>query len=209
MYSATDLNNLTIKPKINDITLEVLREFYEMFLYPFIFTYTVTANNSSRKIKLAFNTRNFCLLLGVESIAKRSVKYSDLHNYRGEDGWNNIKNGLIDIKQLKQLNKKQFNNVKAKYVYFYLLPSLLENPLAVNYNKNKVKPPTNIDCELLFYSTYDNAVIHLGIDWDSHENYYIPRTFFVEKLRKSKTIDIYTENQEQVTVKKEDRIILI
>lgn len=86
MYSATDLNNLTIKPKINDITLEVLREFYEMFLYPFIFTYTVTANNSSRKIKLAFNTRNFCHLLGVESIAKRSVKYSDLHNYRGEDG---------------------------------------------------------------------------------------------------------------------------
>lgn len=65
MYSAADLNNLTIKPKINDITLEVLREFYEMFLYPFIFTHTVTANNRSRKIKLAFNTRNFYHLLGV------------------------------------------------------------------------------------------------------------------------------------------------
>lgn len=150
MYSAAELNNLTIKPKINDITLEVLREFYEMFLYPFIFTYTVTSNDISQKINLAFNTRNFCHLLGVESIAKRSVKYSDLHNYRGEDGWNNIKNGLIDIKHLKLLNKKQFNNVKAKYVYFYLIPSLLENPLAVNYDKSKVKPPTNIDCELLF-----------------------------------------------------------
>lgn len=209
MYSAAELNNLTIKPKINDITLEVLREFYEMFLYPFIFTYTVTSNDISQKINLAFNTRNFCHLLGVESIAKRSVKYSDLHNYRGEDGWNNIKNGLIDIKHLKLLNKKQFNNVKAKYVYFYLIPSLLENPLAVNYDKSKVKPPTNIDCELLFYSTYDNAVIHLGIDWDPHENYYIPRTFFVEKLGKSKTIDIYIENQEKISVKKESRIILI
>lgn len=90
------------------------------------------------------------------------------------------------------LEVKSIAKRSVKYSYFCLPPSLLENPLAVNYNKNKVKPPTNIDCELLFYSIYDNTVIHLGIDWDSHENYYIPRTFFVEK---SNTIDIYTENR--------------
>ena len=72
-------------------------------------------------------------------------------------------------------------SVKAKYVHFYLIPSLLETPLAVNYDKNKVMPPTNIDYELLFYSIYDNAVIHLGLEKEDNENFYFSRTFFVEK----------------------------
>ena len=67
--------------------------------------------------------------------------------------------------------------MKAKYVYFYLIPSLLESPLAVNYDKSKVMPPTRIDCEILFYSTYDNAVIHLGLEKVEQEEYYIPRTY--------------------------------
>lgn len=206
MYSAVELKELSIKPKINDITLEVLREFYEMFLYPFVYTYTITQNNESREIAVKFNIRNFCHLLGIESIAKRAVKFTDLHNYRGEDGWNNIKNGVIDLKHLKQLNKKQFQSVKAKYVYFYLIPSLLESPLAVNYDKSKVMPPTKIDCEILFYSTYDNAVIHLGLEKDTQEDCYIPRTFFVEKLGKAGGKDIYTDNQEQIVVIKGKRI---
>ncbi len=32
MYNAVELKELTIKPKINDISLDVLREFYEIFL---------------------------------------------------------------------------------------------------------------------------------------------------------------------------------
>ena len=148
-------------------------------------------------------------MLGVETIAKRTVKYSELHNYRGEDGWNNVKNGTLDIRHLKNLNKKKFLSVKAKYVYFYLIPSLLETPLAVNYDKSKVMPPTNIDCELLFYSTYDNAVIHLGLEKEDEEEFYFPRTFFVEKLNKPEDKDIYIDNQEKIVVSKENRIIML
>lgn len=209
MYSAVELKELTIKPKINDISLEVLREFYEIFLYPFIYTYTITQNDESKKIAVRFNTKNFCHLLGVETIAKKAVKFSELHNYRGEDGWNNVKSGAIDIKYLKTLNKKKFLSVKAKYVYFYLIPSLLETPLAVNYDKSKVMPPTNIDCELLFYSTYDNVVIHLGLEKEDNEDFYFPRTFFVEKLSDPNGKDIYIDNQEQIVVTKENRIIMI
>ena len=209
MYNAVDLKELTIKPKINDITLNVLREFYEIFLYPFIYTYTITRNDETRTIALRFNTRNFCHLLGIEKIAKGAVKYCDLHNYRGEEGWDNIKNGAIDIKYLKTLNKKKFQSVKAKYVYFYLIPSLLESPLAVNYDKSKVMPPTNIDCELLFYSEYDNAVIHLGLEKEDEEDFYFPRTFFVEKLSKPDGKDIYIDNQEQIVATKDNRIIML
>lgn len=209
MYRAVELKELTVKPRINDITLNVLREYYEMFLCPFIYTYTVKSKNNQRTISVRFNSYNFCHLLGIESIAKPAVRLSELHNYRGEDGWNNIKDGIVDIRHLKQLNRRQFQNVKAKYVYFYLIPSLLESPLAVNYDKSKVMPPTRIDCEILFYSTYDNAVIHLGLEKVEQEEYYIPRTFFVEKLGKEGDKDIYIDNQEEITVIKESKIIML
>lgn len=90
--------------------------------------------------------------------------------------------------------------------YFYLIPVLLESPLAVNYDKSKIMLPTNIDCELLFYSTYDNAVIHLGLEKEEEGNFYFPRTFFVEKLSKPEGKDIYIDNQEQIVVTKENRI---
>lgn len=105
--------------------------------------------------------------------------------------------------------KKKFLSVKAKYVYFYLIPSLLEKPLAVNYDKSKVMPPTSIDCELLFYSEYDNAVIHLGLEQEEENEFYFPRTFFVEKLGKPKKNDIYIDNQEPIIVTKQNRIIMI
>jgi len=209
MYKSVELKELAIKPKINDITLEILREYYEIFLHPFIYTYKVMGKDETKKFDVRFNINNFCHLLGIESIAKRAVRFTELHNYRGEDGWNNIKNGVIDIRHLKQLNKKQFQNVKAKYVYFYLIPSLLESPLAVNYDKSKVIPPTNIECEMLFYSTYDNAVVHLGLEKEKQNNYYVPRTFFVEKLGKAGDKDIYIDNQEQITVSKVNRVIMI
>ena len=209
MYNALELKELTIKPKINDISLDVPREFYEIFLLPFIYTYKIIQSDGRKTIAVRFNTCKLCQLLGVETIAKRAVKYSELHNYRGEDGWNNVKNGVIDIKHLKTLNKKKFLSVKAKYVYFYLIPSLLEKPLAVNYDKSKVMPPTSIDCELLFYSEYDNAVIHLGLEQEEENEFYFPRTFFVEKLGKPKKNDIYIDNQEPIIVTKQNRIIMI
>ena len=100
-----------------------------------------------------------------------------------------------------------FLSVKAKYVYFYLIPALMENPLAVKFDKSKASPPTNIECELLFYSMCENAVIHLGLE--KEENYYIPRTFFVEKLGKNTSKDIYIDNQEKISVTKENTIIML
>lgn len=210
MYRAVELRRLREKPRISDISLKVLSEYYESYLNPFIYHYQIiNQNQSNQNIELRFNSENFCHLLGVESIAKNSVKSSELCQYRGIRGWKNIKSGRISMKHLKQLNLKKFKSVKAKYVYFYLLPTLLEHPLGVRYNREKVVPPTRIECELLFYSLFENAVIHLGIEKDSSEPYYIPRTFFVEKLSEDAGEDIYIRNQEKVEIHSHYRVILI
>ena len=202
MYTAIQLENLKVKPKINDISLKVLSEYYEIFLHPFIYHYHI---DGRKEIKLKFDLDKFCHLLGVESIVKNTISKRDLHKYKGEEGWKNIQNLTIDIPHLKAINKKHFKDVKAKYVYFYLIPKLIEKPKAVNYNVNNVDGKTSIECEILFYSDVkgDNAIIHLGIEKDNY-GYYFPRTFFVEKVSK-KDDDIYVKNQEVIHIKYKDK----
>lgn len=210
IYSPYELKNLREKPRINDLSLETLRQYYEYYLNPFIYHYNITYTDGSQKnLELRFDQENFCHLLGIESIAKKSIAFSNLKNYKGLHGWNNIKNGSLDISTLKKLNKRQFMNVKAKYVYFYLIPNLITSPLAVNYQKSNVSPPTLIESEILFYSPVENdtAIIHLGIQQKSGSSYRIPRTFFVEKVS-SDAADIYVKNQEKILVSVQKRIIL-
>ncbi|MBS5619792.1 PBECR4 domain-containing protein [Eubacterium sp.] len=210
MYKPEELKELQRKPKINDISLIVLKRYYAMYLVPFIYTYNIIKPSGDKgRIKLKFNKESFCHLLGLETIAKGSVKYKEISEYRGHKGWNNIENGEIDFKHLKNLNKKKFQSVKAKFVYFYLLPDLIEQPMAVLFDNKRVNPRVKIESEILFYNKYENAVIHLGIDKNEKEDLYYPRTFFVEKLGKDNVEDIYTVNQIKITVEKEKRIICI
>ncbi len=210
MYSAIELKNLKIKPKINDITLQTLQSYYEQFLNPFIYQYRISLDNETEKnISLRFDEDNFCHLLGIESIAKRTVRRTDIHNYKGIDGWNNIKSGTIDIPHLKSLDLSKFKSVKAKYVYFYLLPQLIKIPCAIKYDKELVNPPTNIDSEIMFYSKYDEAVIHLGLEYNDDKKYHVPRTFFVEKLSDKNPVDKYIRNQQKIEIIVEKKIILL
>lgn len=209
MYSAAELKELTLKPRINDISLKVLSEYYEMFLNPFIYHYRVRDIDGERAFELRFECENFCHLLGIETTAKYHVPRKDLHNYKGIKGWNNVVNKVIDIPHLKKLNKSKFASMKAKYVYFYLLPNLIEHPMAVSYDKSSVGTATNIECEILFFSKVegDNAIIHLGLE-KTDANYYIPRTFFVEKVADISE-DIYINQQIEIEVNVQSRTILL
>lgn len=209
MYTAVELKDLKMKPRINDIDLKILADYYELYLHPFIYQYSIKTNAGRKEIELRFNYENFCHLLGLETVAKDSTPYKNLHNFRGLDGWDNVNRSIIDIAYLKRLNKRKFQNIKAKLVYFYLLPELLANPLAVNFNNMNVKPPTRIDCEIMFYSKVknDNAIIHLGIKKDESLGYFIPKTFFVEKVSEKRD-DVYLARQEEIVTIILDRVII-
>lgn len=61
---------------------------------------------------------------------------------------------------------------------------------------------------MIFYTKDENAVIHLGIKKDEVLGYYIPKTFFVEKLGVS-GIDSYIDKQKKIIAKKKNRIIML
>ena len=215
MYTAVELKNLQIKPRINDISLRILADYYAMFLHPFIFKYSIKSGEEKRNIELRFDKENFCHLVGLETIARNAVPYREMYKYKGIGGWNSIYGDnsdgfVIDIPYLKSLNKKKFLNIKAKFVYFYLLSDLAASPLSVEFKNQNVNPPTKIDCEIMFYSMVegDNAIIHLGIKKDEKSEYYIPKTFFVEKVS-DKCDDIYIAGQKEVETEVLNRIIML
>lgn len=53
MYKPEDLKNLTIKPRINDIDLDVLQRYYELFLNPFIYEYNVEDQGRNINVSLS------------------------------------------------------------------------------------------------------------------------------------------------------------
>lgn len=208
MYKAEELSGLSIKPKINDIDLNVLQDYYRKFLSPFIYQYDITDDGKKNSIQLRFDEENFCHLLGIESIVKYSVSKKEIHNYKGQGGWDFIQNTGLCFNDLKKMNKSKFKSIKAKFVYFYLMPDIIENPVAVNFNNENVETPTKIDCDILFYTKNENAIVHLGIKEDKALGYYIPKTFFVEKIG-TDGVDIYIDKQKKIIATKKNKIIML
>lgn len=206
MLNCTDLRNLTMIPRINDISLELLKDYYKSYLNPFIYNYTIAGNSN---VQVRFEEENFCHLLGIESIVKTSINRRDLHNYRGINGWNNISNGVLTFDCLKKLNKNNFKDKKEKFVFFYLIPNLIETPKAIDFDNSIVIPATNIKSKFIFYDKYNSAYIHLGIEKSDKGDYYIPRTFLIEKITDKSDGEKYIKNQGKITVSKENRIILL
>lgn len=213
VLTCEDLFKVTNNPRINDITLDLLREYYAVYLNPYIFQFEIIDDNiqTSRTIELRFDQENFCHLLAIETIVQFNVNFQDLLQYKGQLGWDNVMNGTIDFRLLRKRETKQrFKDCKSKFVFFYLIPRIIEAPKGVLYNKDLVNGNTKVDCEILFYDNLQNAYVHLGIKYDKKLNYYIPKTFLIEKINSNtnKTGMKYIENQKKITVTKIRKMVL-
>ncbi|MED1092172.1 PBECR4 domain-containing protein [Bacillus paramycoides] len=195
ILNCQQLFEATENPRINTITLDLLREYYETYLHPYIYQYEITektdGGSKTRTIELRFDQNNFCHLLGLEDIVKRNVR--DASDYKSQAGWEKIKLGDIDFADLKSKNKKRFQSKKDKFVFFYLVPQLIDAPRGVLFNPDKVEGSTQITCELLFYDELQKAHVHVGIKYDADLGYYIPKTLVIERNAGTKFIDNQTE----------------
>ena len=60
----------------------------------------------------------------------------------------------------------------------------------------------------VFTETEFSSMIHLGIKQDKTLGYYIPKTFFVEKIG-ADGIDIYIDKQKEIIATKKNRVIML
>jgi hypothetical protein len=201
ILTCNQLFTATENPKINSITLDLLREYYETHLHGFSYQYQITDDAGHQQtLELRFEKENFCHLLGIETILTKSINRRDIPQYKGQLGWDNIQNGTLDFAFLKNKNVKGFKNNKSKFVFFYLIPRVAESPKGVSFDQTKVK--TKVECEMLFYDNIQNAYVHFGIEKNMEKGFYVPKTFLVEKITKTNTGIKYIENQQQITVNK-------
>ncbi len=169
---------LSKKPNIDQLSLELLRQFYEDHLEPFTFVFDL---EDGRKINLEFKKQEFCHLVGVQKLANSFVARKDRYKYFGSEGYKNIQNGIITLKSLRAQTKKNFSSIKDKLVFFYLLPSIVKSP---NILLDFVAAPqgSKIECQLLAYNANAEVYVHLGIDEDKLDGRYFPKTFFTERV---------------------------
>lgn len=175
------LSELTSKPYIDQISLELLRQFYEQFLEPF--TYTFELDNGVT-VNLDFEKENFCHLVGIEKLAKNVVRRQDRYKYFGYEGYKNVQNGTITIKHLKDLARKRINFIKDKLVFFYLLPRVVEAP-SILLDFVSAPDGSKIEAKLLAYDSTEEVYVHLGIDEDETTGRHFPRTFFTERINET------------------------
>jgi len=204
--SLEELFSSEINPSINKISLDLLRQYYDEIMKPNTYKFLICNNDEIDEIVLKFPKDSFCHLLGVESIVKGSVPYRLLSDYRGENGWDNIKNQTLTFSSLKKINKKNFNNNKSKMVFFYLVPRLLENAKVIRFNQELVGGNTKIECDLLFFDTLQNAYVHLGIK-STDVGYYVPRTFLIEKVTEKNKGTKFIDQQSELEVKERYKIV--
>ncbi|HBF2207846.1 PBECR4 domain-containing protein [Paenibacillus aceti] len=182
---------LQVKPAINQIDLPLLQQFYETQLVPYTYVYNIS---SGEQITLKFEIHRFCHLLGIESIVERALHWSKRKGYKGSLGWENIKNGSLNFKHLKdKAGKTAFNSKKDKMLYFYLLPKLLNSTETI-IKFHKV-PGSNVECELLLFNQLEGVYIHLGIEKEDDGKSYYPRTFFIERITASNPGTRFIEDQ--------------
>lgn len=203
MLTCESLYKCTKNPRINEISLDLLLSYYEKYLMPFIYRYNIKNESGiDFNIELRFDKRNFCHLLGIESIVKYTVNRDEIINYKSEKGWERIKSGELNFTELKGKNKRGFNDCKSKYVFFYLIPKIIDQPKAVIYDKTKVQGGTRIDCKMIFYDQLQNSYVHLALEYDEELNYYIARSFLIEKITEKNTGKKFIDNQDEIIVSK-------
>lgn len=172
MLTTDELLNLTRIPKISEISLKLLQEFYDIYICPNIYVFEMEDNNI---IKLEFLDVNLCHLMGFQHI----VPYKLNKFYSGENGYMGIFNEEITIKKLRSINEQKFARDKDKILCFSYLYQLLRKCKIIKFDRSKNH--SKISCEFILHDSQYERRIHLGIEKDEKRDVYYPRTFFIER----------------------------
>lgn len=188
MLTTEELLKLTRLPKITEISLKLLQEFYDIYICPNIYLFELEDKSI---IKLEFLGVNLCHLLGFQHI----VPYKLKKFYSGENGYIGILNGDITIKKLRSINEKNFSRDKDKILCFPYIYKLLQHCEIIRFSN--IIGHSKITCEFILHDTHYERRIHLGIEKDEKRGVYYPRTFLIERDNGNK----FVVNQQQLKIK--------
>jgi hypothetical protein len=188
MLSVTDLLTLQNLPSESDLTLQTIQEFYEEHLCNRVFVFNLD-DEDYPVIKLRFEKRHLCHLLGIQYVVKGLKKKSI---YSGEKGYKQIENGTVTFDFLKKTNIQWYKSKKKRMLYTPFIYQIVANPTIIEFTPGNLT--TRLDVDIIFYNQVDNTYLHLGLEKDTDSDFYYPKSFFDRKK------DDHIEGRRQLTV---------
>ncbi|MGL4344951.1 MAG: PBECR4 domain-containing protein [Cellulosilyticaceae bacterium] len=137
MLTKEQLLDLEVPPKFEDITLDLLQEFYDAELTNRTYTYTLRQHKQvdTVTIKIRFFEENMPHLLGIQKVPPRDIKY----RFEGRKGYDGIKSksitikGLIGYDEQKSKEDRELPKIEKRLTHFYLIPKLMEECSIVKF----------------------------------------------------------------------------
>ncbi|MDE5757673.1 MAG: hypothetical protein K2H85_03565, partial [Allobaculum sp.] len=108
-------------------------------------------------VPISFDPNAFCHLFSIGSIVKDSTP--DIDQFSGKKGWQNIQDGTITFKLLKQINPSGLSYYANEYDMFDQMVETLKEPQAVKYDPTKVSH-SKLAADIILFKTFGNRTIH-------------------------------------------------
>lgn len=204
MYSKEQLKVLDKIPKVQEISLKIIQEFYSEYLTNRIYTYRLRPHKSKEEfeIQVRFFTENLPHLLGIQKVVPSS---SNTYLYQGKDGYEGILNGSITIEKLINIDEQRprservFPQIESRITGFYLVPKLMEECEMVKFSALRVRGNCNIKSDFMLYKRELGVKLHLGVIQEKGKTIYVPETFMV-KSERARDVDRLTEGQQYMNI---------
>ncbi len=169
MLNVTDLINIQYIPKITDISLMLLVDFYEQYLCKRIFIFELV---DGRRIKIFFkDTSEIFHVAGINHIYG-NMQMDGTHFIDG------IKNKSIDFSTLENINKAAYTDYIDRIRGFACIDTVLKNCDYLWFPSGMI-PDSTIKVKYLLLKGLDDKNLHLGIDSYKEGRPYFSKTFLV------------------------------
>lgn len=169
MLTVKDLIDINYIPVIAEISLDLLKEFYENYLCKRIFIFTL---KNGETVKLSFrDTTEIFHISGIDHI------YEDVP-MDGTRFISEIESGNIDLATVKSVNPSAYKDYEDRICSMACLDTIIKNCEYLFYPGGKI-PQTEVKVKYLLLKGLNGKNLHLGIDTYKKGRPYFTRTLLV------------------------------
>lgn len=124
---------------------------------------------ADNELKIRFYREDLCHLLGIQHVFDR-----DKH-YLGKKGYDKINSEELTIQNLKLHNKKGYNFIKNRTLYFGKIKEVVTEGKLLKFYEERVKKGTLIKADFALYKNEEEFIFHLFLKKEN--DFYSPISF--------------------------------
>jgi hypothetical protein len=169
LLTVGDLIDINYIPTVAEISLNLLKEFYEKYLCKRIFIFTL---KNGETVKLFFrDTTEIFHISGIDHI------YEDVP-MDGTRFISEIESGKIELATVKAVNPNAYKDYEDRICSMACLDTIIKNCEYLFYPGGKI-PQSDVKVKYLLLKGLDGKNLHLGIDTYKKGRPYFTRTLLV------------------------------